>query len=271
MRSLIDRCVPILLYHSVSDSASASFAPWTVPPRTFQWQMRYLRSAQFTPLTVSEYATIVRNGGWALPRLPVVITFDDGFRDFYDSAAPVLTELGFQATLYVVTGCIGGTSRWLASEGEGDRSMLTWTQVRDLSANGIELGAHTVHHPQLDVVKPASAWQELTHSKADLEDAIGRSVSSFAYPHGYYDKRVRSMVGDAGYASACGVKHVMSGTADDLLALGRIMVTRDVDHGRFEALVEGRGLRVAPVGERLRTRLWRLARRSTARLRRQTS
>jgi hypothetical protein len=100
-----------------------------------------------------------------------------------------------------------------------------------------------------------------------LEDGLGRSVSSFAYPHGYYDRTVRSMVHKAGFLNACGVKHVMSGIADDPLALGRIIISRDVDEQRFAALVAGYGLRRPPHPERTRTRLWRWVRQARARRR----
>jgi peptidoglycan/xylan/chitin deacetylase (PgdA/CDA1 family) len=231
--------------------------------------MGYLHAEGYAPLTVSQLCQAI-DGGAAFPLKPVAITFDDGFADFYSAALPVLARLRFPSTLYVAAAFVGQTSRWLAAEGEERRRMLSWSQLRELAGMGVELGAHSLHHVELDVVPRQRALEEVTRSGSMLADGVGHAISTFAYPYGYHDDWVRQRVVEAGYTSACGVKHVMSAPCDDRFALGRIMVTRGVDRGRFEALLEGRGLRVAPVGERLRTRLWRLARRSRARLRRQT-
>src|SRR5260221_2722996 len=89
-------------------------------------------------------------GNFALPERPVVLTFDDGFADFYTNALPVLQQCGSTATLYIATGFIGSTSRWLAREGEATRPMLTWDQVREIDACGIECGGQRYLPSQLD-------------------------------------------------------------------------------------------------------------------------
>ena len=111
-------------------------------------------------------------------------------------------------------------------------------------------------------LSPAAAGEEIISSKMTLEQHLSRPVSTFAYPYGFYRPTVRKLVQLGGYSSACAVKHAMSAITDDRFALARIMVTPDTGVDRFDSLIAGRGLRVAPVRERMRTKAWRLVRRS---------
>ena len=86
------------------------------------------------------------------------------------------------STLYVVSGCVGSTSRWLGTEGESQRSMLSWRQLRELDRAGVEIGAHSHSHPQLDTLPSTEAWSEILLSKCQIEDHLGHRVESFAYP-----------------------------------------------------------------------------------------
>ncbi|MDB5057779.1 MAG: polysaccharide deacetylase [Chloroflexi bacterium] len=257
--------VPILLYHSVSLHTTPQFRRWAVRPEVFAAHMAYLRGHQYTAITVTQLARAMTERNAALPDRPVVITFDDGLADFYSGALPVLKEYGLTATLYVTTGLVENTSRWLSPLGEGARTMLTWSQISEIQANDIECGAHSLSHPQLDIVSSAAARAEIMRSKGELEQRLGRQVATFAYPYGYYSAAVRRYVQEAGFMSACAVKHAMSATDDDRFALARIVVTDtdESDLGGFSGLLGGNGLAVAPKGEQLRTRGWRAVRRTT--------
>jgi peptidoglycan/xylan/chitin deacetylase (PgdA/CDA1 family) len=229
--------------------------------------MAYLHDHRYTPLTVTQFAQALADYHVRLPERPVVITFDDGLADFYTDALPILAQHGFRATLYVTTGFVGQTSRWLGAARLGARPMLTWDQLARIQASGVECGAHSVSHPQLDLLPHAAAWDEIVRCKSALEEHLGRLVTSFAYPYGYYTASVRGLVQDAGYAAACAVKHAMSSLGDDRFALARIIVT-DTDVECFARLLTGDGLRVAPAGERVRTKGWRAARRAVGLLER---
>ncbi|MDP2662889.1 MAG: polysaccharide deacetylase family protein [Dehalococcoidia bacterium] len=256
--------VPILLYHSVAPYATPRFRRWVMPPDRFAEQMAYLRANGYTPLTVTALARAMTQPAAALPHRPVVVTFDDAIADFYIYAMPVLQDLGIVATLYVPTAFVGGTSRWLEGLGEGQRPMLTWTQLRELRMRGIECGSHGHTHRQLDALPRMDALNEIVLSTALLQEQLGDPVLTFAYPFGYYDQSVRHMVEEAGYLSACGVKHALSALHDDRFALARIVIESDTDLSQFASLLAGEGLPVAPNGARIQTRGWRILRRSRA-------
>jgi peptidoglycan/xylan/chitin deacetylase (PgdA/CDA1 family) len=255
--------VPILLYHSVAENATSQYRRWAIHPSIFAAHLAYLHGCGYTPITVTHFVQAMTDPTIHLPERPVLLTFDDGLADFYTGALPVLKNHAFAATLYITTQFVGGTSRWLHAEGEGERPMLTWSQIADINASGIECGAHSHSHPQLDTLSLPEAGDEITRSKTILEQHLGRAVVTFAYPHGYYDSGVRRLVQQAGYTSACAVKHAMSALTDDRFALARIIISpEDANIESFASLLAGRGLRLAPTRERVRTRGWRLIRRS---------
>ena len=251
--------IPILLYHSVAEQVAPKFAPWAVSPAQFEAQLRYLREAGYTPLTVTQLIHLNARG--RLPERPVVLTFDDGLADFYTDALPLLRRYTCPATLYITTDYVGRTSRWLAAEGEGDRPMMTWAQIGELTAYGVECGAHTRTHPQLDTLSLREAQEEIAGSRRALEQHLGQPITSFAYPHGYHSPALKTLVRELGFTSACAVKHALSASYDDPFALARLIVYGDTDLATFQSLLEN-NMRVAPRRERWQTKGWRWARRT---------
>lgn len=267
--ALTTTSIPILMYHSISSPyyASARFKVCNVPPEAFREHMLHLVAEEYTTLTVSQFVRMLR-GEATLPPRPVLLTFDDAYADFWTNAFPVLKLLGLSATLYVPTAFVGSTSRWLYREQEDARPMLNWAQLAAISAAGIECGAHSHTHRQLDTLGPTDVRVEITQSKRILEERLNEPVSSFAYPFGYYSATVRELVHEAGYTSACTVKRALSSTMDDPFALARVMIANDTDAGAFRAMLEGFGLPVAPVRESLLTRVRTLVRRCATRVER---
>lgn len=255
--------IPILLYHGIAGDTDGPLAPWVVSPRVFAEHLEAIAETGRRPVTVRELARYLADGR-PVPQDVIVLTFDDGFADFAHGALPALAARDWPATLYVTTGTIGGSADWLS---QARRPMLDWAGVAEVAAAGIEIGAHTVHHPQLDVISPAAARSEIERSRAELEDRLGAAVDTFAYPHGYHDRRVRQLVVDAGFTAACAVGHGLSSAADDRFALRRVMVRHGDDPSTVARWIDGEGLPVA-TGEptRLRSVAWRRVRRAKARL-----
>lgn len=219
--------VPVLMYHSVSSEATDAFREFVVPPRLFAEHLAALHSLGYSTTTITALAQM-RAQGTPLPERLVAITVDDAFADFADAALPALASHGMVATLYVPTGYVGGRSAWLADEAEDHRSLLSWSQLREISGHGVECGAHSHSHPQMDLLDRRAMTREIGLSKALLEDHLGRAVTSFAYPFGYANATVRRLVEQLGFSNACAVRDLVSTPADDAYAVPRLTVTPDV-------------------------------------------
>ena len=252
-RPIHERSVPILMYHSISGRASSSFADFAVPPDRFTEQVKAVREAGFRAVTISELAGMRRSGRW--PTQPLVaLTFDDGYRDFLSEALPVMRSAGMTATLYVTTGYVGGTSRWLASEGEANRAMLGWSELAEVAGEGVEIGAHSATHPQMDLLSPSALRREAATPRLELEDRLSVAVQSFAYPYGYARRETRQAVRALGYDNACGVADLTSTEADDLFALPRLTVTSTLDGETLVSLLEQGNRNRARVQSAVRSR-----------------
>jgi len=252
--------IPILLYHSVSDTPTGDFGPFTVSRSQFATHLDSLLALDFVTLTVGQMLERV-SAQLPLPERTAVITVDDGFADFAANAWPELQERKMKATLYVTAGFIGGRSSWLAPLQADKMAMLDRQQLVDLADQGCKIGAHSMTHPQLDCLPRHQAAQEIRQCKDILEQVLGQSVSSFAYPHGYHDREVRQMVMDSGYSSASAVKDALSHKEDDRFALARVTVKSNFDETKIGCVLAGEGLARAPQREKWRTRGWRQVRR----------
>lgn len=251
--------VPILLYHSISDDPPGWIAPYTVTPRTFGDHLKLIADSDRTVLTVSGLRAAL-TGRTELPARPLVLTFDDGFADFATAAA-TLAGAGMPSTLYVTTGALRGRGSRPAGLMLPPARMLDWSQLAGLAAQGVEIGAHTHTHPQLDTLGPEAVRDELDRCKLLLEDVLGQEITGFAYPHGFHTAALRGAVEAAGYRSACAVGNALSSAADQPFALARLTVGPTTSVTALRAWLDGRGAPVAPHAEYLRTKAWRSYRR----------
>jgi peptidoglycan/xylan/chitin deacetylase (PgdA/CDA1 family) len=253
--------LPVLLYHSVQDEPPGWLAPYTVTRRVFAGQLDALLASGRTLVTAGQVAD-ARHGGPALPEHAVAVTFDDGYLDFLCHALPELLDRAIPATLFVTTGALAPHGRSLLP----DAAMLTLAEVAKLEDAGIEIGAHTHLHPQLDTLPPAAAAWELTHSKDILEQALGHPITLTAYPHGYSNRHVRQLAEDAGYRAAFAVRDALSPEADDPYRLARLTVKADTPPATFNAWLTGTGAPIAAPHERALTLAWRCYRRARTHL-----
>jgi peptidoglycan/xylan/chitin deacetylase (PgdA/CDA1 family) len=172
--------------------------------------------------------------------MTVAVTVDDGFRDFVDGGLPSLQRLGLKATLYVPTGFVGATSRWLSPDGEGSRAMLTWSELSTVAQAGVECGAHSHTHAQMDRLDRKDVAREIALSKTLLEQHLQRPVTSFAYPYGYSGKATRELVRQLGFTHACSVRDLVSNSLDDDFRLPRITVTPELSPSELGAVLDQR-------------------------------
>lgn len=131
-----------------------------------------------------------------------VITFDDGYADVFDNALPVLQEIGFTATCYFVSQCLGTYNSWDRGTDSEQKRLMSREQAAKWVKAGMEMGSHTRQHIRLTESSSEECFQEINGSKIDLEREFGVKVDSFSYPYGDYDDRVVSIVKAAGYSTA---------------------------------------------------------------------
>jgi peptidoglycan/xylan/chitin deacetylase (PgdA/CDA1 family) len=208
--------VPILMYHRIDvvrPSLPAITRSLTVAPADFAAQIRWLKAHGFHAITQQQLFAALEHGK-ALPASPVLITFDDGYRDVLKNAAPVLRRLGMPATAYVITGRISGP----------DVSFFSWAQLHTLEQDGIEVGSHTIHHVELPGLTDPAALQELIQSRLALERHLHHPVQWFAYPAGRFDARTERLVGQAGYVLAVTTQPGSAQSASAPFALHRYEV-----------------------------------------------
>jgi peptidoglycan/xylan/chitin deacetylase (PgdA/CDA1 family) len=249
--------VPILLYHSVSADPPDWTGPFSVSPATFAAHLDEVVSSGRQPLTVSQYIDGLE-GREALPPRPVIITVDDGFADFVDHALPALTERNLPSTLYVTTGALSDQKREAVLP---LAPMLASSDLAGLEAAGVEIGAHTHTHRQLDLLPQRAVADEVARSGSILAAILGHRIRSFAYPHGYWSSTVRRLVGQTGFDSSCAVGETIASDRDHQLALPRLMVRSDTDVATVRAWLAAPASRVQSSRSRALALGWREYRR----------
>lgn len=229
--------VPILMYHKVSPDPSDGGLGLRVPVSTFTAQMEFLKSRGYTTISLSRLFDFLEKGR-ALPKKPIVITFDDGYRDNYRYAYPVLKHFGFTATIFLVVDDIGGYNVFDLANGEPPVPMLNWAEIAEMAKAGFEFGAHTLTHPYLTKIPKTQAWHEIAGSKYELERRLGRTIEFFAYPYGDMDRSVMELVKEAGFRGAASTIQGFSNQRPDYFALKRIRVRGDYSLAHFAAVLE---------------------------------
>jgi peptidoglycan/xylan/chitin deacetylase (PgdA/CDA1 family) len=250
--------VPILLYHAVSADPPDWIAPFAISPANFSAHLDAVKASGRQPLTVSQYADGL-SGNAVLPPRPVLITVDDGFADFADNALPALAERSLPSTLYVTTGALADRPQESVLPAA---AMLRCADLPGLEAVGVEIGAHSHTHRQLDLLSAHEVASELSCNGALLAETLGHRVRSFAYPHGYWRARVRRLVGEAGFDSACAVGDALSSVRDHPLAISRLMVRANTDVSTVAAWMSPSEARILSHEHRVLAFGWRQYRRA---------
>jgi len=227
--------IPILLYHRLVSKEAAErgevrddeiiFASYDV---CFAAQMEYLKEAGYTTLDFDDYLAI-RRGERSLPERPVIITLDDGYLSNYRYAFPILKQHSQKATIFVAL----EPGDYTLGVIEGVDGFLTHEQIREMSDAGISIQSHTLTHCVLTEIDDAAARHELGESRSRLSVLTGRPVDHIAIPRAGYSPRVRRLVREAGYVTACCNRKGAATGASDLLALPRIVIERDISLEEF--------------------------------------
>ena len=221
--------VPVLLHHYIRINPVATDRvgfSLSTPPAMFRAQMQYLADRGFHVIPLHQ-AVIAIAHHTGLPSRPVVLTFDDGYADFFTQAVPVLQSHGFTATDFVIPGRMGLPS------------FMTGAQVVEADGMGFTIGAHTVDHVALTALSPARARWEMQQSKQTLEALLGHPVLDFAYPYGSFDGYTIAVARSLGFETAVSTLSGTIHTAAQLFYLSRMRLGGGLSLAYFAQVIGG--------------------------------
>jgi len=236
------RSIPVLMYHSVADedeNGVNAYYRTATAPTVFAAQMSDLHEAGYSVLSLADAVSWLTGSSQTMAR-GVVITFDDGYRNFYTNAFPILNQHGFTATMFLPTSHTGETRQTFKG-----KECLTWSEVRELQSHGISFGSHTVTHPQLYSLDAHRIEEEVVSSKKTIEHELGCAVESFAYPYAFpetdaeFKSRLRHTLHQAGYKYGVCTTVGRAHPGSDPLFLKRLPVNSCDDARLFQAKLTG--------------------------------
>jgi peptidoglycan/xylan/chitin deacetylase (PgdA/CDA1 family) len=228
------------MYHDIQETHSGlgKYYETSTSPAVFAQHMRYLSENGYFTTTLEGVVNGFGNPPGA--HRPVVVTFDDGLRTFYTTAAPIMQRFGFTATVFLIAGLTGDHRHRFHG-----LDCMTWGEAREMQACGMSIGSHTVTHPKLASMERNAIDEELSRSKQIIEDGLGTPVTSFSYPFAFpeADRGLVAYLGEAlqryGYQNGVSTIIGTAGPADSPYFLPRIP-TNTWDDGRlFQAKLEG--------------------------------
>ncbi|MEK7096418.1 MAG: polysaccharide deacetylase family protein [Patescibacteria group bacterium] len=201
--------LPILMYHHIrdyNDSTDSIGTNLSVSPEKFSEQLDLIRSLGYQTITLSELKPSIDK--------PIILTFDDGYDNFYQNTYPELKKRGMVAVSFIIVNNIGKSN------------YMTEYQIKEINNNGIEIGSHTLSHPDLSVSNTTKQGTEIADSKFRLEQILGKTIDSICYPAGKYNTETINIVSSAGYKYAVTTKTGIS-KFSNLLELNRYRVNAD--------------------------------------------
>jgi peptidoglycan/xylan/chitin deacetylase (PgdA/CDA1 family) len=217
------------MYHYISappDGADAVRRDLSLPPERFEEQLKYLVEQGYQSITLADLVMALQTGS-ALPTKPIIITLDDGYRDAYTNAYPLLLKYHMKATIFIITGLID----------DNNPDYLTWAQVAEMSNHDIDIESHTVNHTDLRNRDTAYVKHELSASKQAIEARTGRTVRFFCYPSGEYDANVISLLPGEGYWAAVTTVQGIEQKSSSLFELVRLRVRGSFGAAQLAALI----------------------------------
>jgi peptidoglycan/xylan/chitin deacetylase (PgdA/CDA1 family) len=234
--------LPILMYHSLSDDPENGVAAYyrtNTAPGVFSQQMRLLAGDGYKTMDLM-HAVRLLSAGEQPPERTVIITFDDGYRDFYLHAFPALQEHAFTSTMFLATAFVGKQGASF-----NGKEILTWPEVREMRRAGFAFGSHTVNHPELEHLSEKEIERELRDSRAEIEQQLGEPATTFAYPYAFpqgnrpFVQTFRDLLIQAGYLCCVTTELGRVKAGDDPYRMKRLPANSCDDPDLFRAKLEG--------------------------------
>ncbi len=237
-----DKKIPILMYHSISDDKENTSHPYyhiNTSLAVFAEHMRFLSENDYSVVNLQDLGKCFDTTDKSA-RKNAVITFDDGYRDFYTNAFPILKEHCYPATVFLPTSFIDTRRKTFKG-----KDCLTWAEVRELHNNGVSFGSHTASHPELYNLSWKMINQELSDSRRRIEDELQAAVNIFSYPYAFPQEdpdfvlRFKQELLENGYHIAVTTIIGRAGHGYDPLILARLPINKGDDDKLFEAKLLG--------------------------------
>lgn len=223
---------PIIYYHRVAPNADPDTG---VTPEIFDRQMGILKSLGFQGVTMREMWRAQKGGSSG----SICITFDDGYQDNYEWAAPILEKYGFRGTIYCVTEKMGAKTSWADDPRWVGHLLMTPGEARDLSRRGFEIGAHSRTHPDLSGLTGEDLWTEVYGCREELQEILGEKVDNFCYPYGFYNEETKETVRRAGFVTARSTRRMRPGKIENRYDLPARSISGEMSLGRFVITLTG--------------------------------
>jgi len=224
--------IPILMYHQIGLPAprGTSFRSLTVHPDSFSRQMRWMHRLGYRGLSLRDLMPYLKG-----ERSGKVfgITFDDGFRNVFDHALPILSNLGFTSTNYVVANQLDGGNVWDANHNVPHSPLMSKDEIVAWSLAGQEVGSHTLDHVHLPELSLEQARSQIAQSRQVISELIKQEVTAFCYPYGHLKPEHVAMVSEAGYQNATTTQRGLANSKDDPFLLPRVGVWRSTHLLKF--------------------------------------
>ena len=198
LRELAGEPVRVLMLHSIAEPANADESTYYLSPGRFRVLLERMRDGGYRCVDPKK----LEDKGAVWKRRELVLTFDDGYDDFYTEVFPLIAEHGLRPLVFLPVDWIGKSNGWDQDKPVRSRKLMSLDQIRELQRHGVRFGSHSVTHPSMPALDPDALWREVSESKHRLEDLLGAEVSAFAYPFGETNRRVRAAVILAGYKVA---------------------------------------------------------------------
>jgi peptidoglycan/xylan/chitin deacetylase (PgdA/CDA1 family) len=219
------------MYHKVDPILPGTRYPGNhVLPEAFEEQLAELKRSKYQTITLDQWIAYKEKRA-GLPRRPIIITFDDGYRSTYHTAWPILRRYGFSATVFLVASLIGKTNAWDVDERQ--EPLLNEREIREMQNGAITFGSHTQSHRALTKIPPEEAERELTDSRKDLESLLDRPVTALCYPFAKQNRMIRVLAQKAGYTAAVIGRGGTNRVWTDRYALRRIKVDTSTTVGEM--------------------------------------
>lgn len=227
----------ILLYHSIGQSQTSDYLKLRVRPESFDRQMNYLLENNYKVATLGETLDSINSGNYDCKKETVCITFDDGFSDNLATAAPILKKYGYCATFFI-------SLNYLYGKFEKKKYWEKWDylnigEINRLSAQGMEIGAHSCSHSTLTSLNEPVLRKEISESKKGLGNIIDNKIALFSYPYGIFNRKIKDIVKEEGYLCACSSLTGFNTDKTDLFELKRIEIRGDDSLADFDLKLRG--------------------------------